>query len=141
MCNTSLIIREVQIDILMRYYLTPIRMATTIKTTTTTTNAGEVWVLILTCCNLHLPHSLDCVFQVRDHQERNVWAVWKADVTWCEMGSDGPGLVEAPACRCQLSQGSKRTSGSSGSKESWARCVTSNVGKGTPSRARNWALV
>ena len=104
--------------------------------------AGEVWVLILTCCNLHLPHSLDCVFQVRDHQERNVWAVWKADVTWCEMRSDGPGLVEAPACRCQLSQGSKRTCGSSGSRESWARCMTSNVvGKGTPSRARNWALV
>ncbi|CAI9154366.1 unnamed protein product [Rangifer tarandus platyrhynchus] len=57
---------------------------------------------------------------VRDHQERNVWAVWKADVTWCEMGSDGPGLVEAPACRCQLSQGSKRTSSSSSSRESWA---------------------
>lgn len=65
--------------------------------------AGKVWVLILTWYNLHLPHSLDCVFQVRGGQERNVWAAWKADMTWCEMGSDGPGLVEAPACRCQLS--------------------------------------
>ena len=43
MLNTSLIIREMQINILMRYYLTPIKMATIIKKKKQKTENNKCW--------------------------------------------------------------------------------------------------